>query len=147
MRNVIIWASAILVFLAVVAGAPALAASANAASAKPPVKTEHPANVALLQEPNRWIYVQFPTNLRLYVSDRDGPGTSACNVGCDMAWPPLQPSEMDTTKPIGDWSVIKRHDGSKQWAYKGRPVYLRYHDSIEAPTGNGVDGVWRFLEP
>jgi predicted lipoprotein with Yx(FWY)xxD motif len=24
----------------------------------------------------------------------------------------------------GDWSVVTRDDGSKQWAYKGRPLYF-----------------------
>ena len=137
MRTVIIWSFLLLLGCAV---APALATS------KAPAKTEHPANVALLQETSRWLYVHFPSNLRLYINDKDSAGKSLCNRGCDTAWPPLKPDDLDG-KPIGDWAVMDRADGSKQWAYKGRPVYLRYHDSVEAPSGTGVDGVWRFLEP
>jgi len=28
-----------------------------------------------------------------------------------------------TSKPMGDYTIIARDDGSKQWAYKGRPLY------------------------
>ncbi|MBY0508625.1 MAG: hypothetical protein K2P94_00600 [Rhodospirillaceae bacterium] len=117
-----------------------------AAAGAQPRKTEHPSNVALLEQPGRWVYVHFPSNLRLYVYGKDQPGKSACNVGCESAWPPLTPDEMDA-KPVGDWTVIARANGKKQWAYKNQPVYLRFHDSMEKPIGDGIDGVWRFLEP
>ena len=28
----------------------------------------------------------------------------------------------------GDWSVVTRDDGSKQWAYKGKPLYTWVKD-------------------
>jgi len=123
-----------------------MSSGTQAASATKPTKTEHPANVALLEQPTGWTYVQFPSNLRLYVNDQDKPGKSLCNEGCQGAWPPLTPTDIDV-RPVGHWTQIRRDDGSHQWAYKGRPVYLRFHDSIEQPTGDGVDGVWRFLKP
>jgi predicted lipoprotein with Yx(FWY)xxD motif len=110
-----------------------------------PSKTEHPANVALIHDETGWKYVHFPSSMRLYVFDRDSAGQSACNLGCDGAWPPLPAG--DNEKPLGDWTIIVRYDGNRQWAYLGRPVYGRFHDSVEAPSGNGIDGAWHFLEP
>ena len=48
---------------------------------------------------------------------------------------------------VGSWTIIKRDDGTRQWAYKGQPVYTLFHDNVEKPIGNGVEGVWHFLEP
>jgi predicted lipoprotein with Yx(FWY)xxD motif len=123
----------------------ALGVSVALAGEEAPAKTEHPANVALVHYENSWKYVHFPSSLSLYVFDRDSTGKSACNLGCDGAWPPLMVTNND--KAVGDWSIIDRYDGSRQWAYKGHPVYLHYHDSPDQPLGNGVDGAWHFLEP
>jgi len=42
-----------------------------------------------------------------------------------------------------DWSVIAREDGSKQWAYKGKPLYLWVKDHKPGDaTGDGFRGVW-----
>ncbi len=124
-----------------------LATSPMRASTKPPNKEEHPGEVALINYSGNWSYRHFPSNLALYTYDRDSPGKSACTDedGCSGAWPPLiAPAD---AKPLGDWTIITRADTRRQWAYLGHPVYLRYHDSVESPTGNGVDGVWHILEP
>ena len=84
-----------------------IAASAIAGDAAP-AKTEHPANVALIKDDTGWRYVHFPSNLRLYVFDRDSAGQSACNLGCDGAWPPLLVGENE--KPLGDWTIIVRYN-------------------------------------
>jgi len=117
---------------------------ASAASAEPE-KLEHPGVVALSQsEKGEWIYRKFPSSLRLYVSERDAPGRSNCAEGCSSAWPPVLAAETDL--PVGDWTPILRGDGRRQWAYKGRPAYLRYHDAPEAPQGDGIDG-FKLLKP
>lgn len=132
---------ALIVGLMGLAALPALAAQTPA-----PAKLEAPGVVALQQEGDGWVYRQFPTGLRLYVSDRDSPGKSACNRECAFAWPPLL-AEQDS-KATGDWTVIKREDGRVQWAYKNRPVYMLYHDSPRQPQGNGQEeGTWHILEP
>ena len=115
------------------------------AGANPPAKSEHPGEVALIQEGNGWAYKHFPTNLTLYTYDKDPPNKSVCNDSCAAVWPPIVPHE--DAKPMGDWTLVKRDDGREQWAYQGHPVYVRYHDSPEKPSGNGVDGVWHTLEP
>ncbi|MBX7200510.1 MAG: hypothetical protein K1X51_14175 [Rhodospirillaceae bacterium] len=119
---------------------------AAAAEIPAPAKLEAPGVVALQQETNGWVYRQFPTGLRLYVSDKDTGGKSNCNRECAFAWPPLY-AEPDS-KPTGDWTVIKRDEGKVQWAYKKRPVYMLFHDDPHNPAGNGQDGgAWHLLEP
>ena len=110
-----------------------------------PDKLEHPGQVALMQDEKGWNYVHFPTSLRLYVYDKDVEGKIACVSECSYQWPPIV-APSDAT-PLGDWTLVQRDDGRRQWAYKGRPIYVRYHDSPGAPSGNGFDGLWHFLEP
>lgn len=124
----------------------ALSTPAAASEATAPAKLEAPGVVALQQETDGWVYRQFPTGLRLYVSDKDAGGKSNCNRECAFAWPPLY-AEVDS-KPTGDWTVIKREDGKVQWAYKKRPVYMLFHDDPRNPAGNGQEGgAWHLLEP
>jgi predicted lipoprotein with Yx(FWY)xxD motif len=44
---------------------------------------------------------------------------------------------------VGDFVVVKRDDQSRQWAYKGRPLYRWAGDRKPGDsTGDGVGGVW-----
>ena len=81
-----------------------------------------------------------PDGKPLYIFVRDTkPGKSSCNAGCAAAWPPLVAAA--DAKDDGDWTVISRDDGSKQWAYKGKPLYTFVRDaSGAAPTG--TNAVW-----
>lgn len=81
--------------------------------------------------------------MTLYVFDKDpaGAGKSACNGGCAKNWPPLAAAA--GAQPRGSWSVIVRDDGSRQWAYKGKPLYLWIKDHKPGDeTGDGFRGVW-----
>ena len=92
------------------------------------IKLEHPGDTALSEDsPGKYVYKSFPTLFRLYVYDKDGAEKSNCNSGCASAWPPLRVSASEKS-PVGDWSIIQRDDGSRQWAYKQHPVYVRFHD-------------------
>ncbi len=76
----------------------------------------------------------------LYTFARDTtPGKSACNGDCATAWPPLAATGSD--KDAGDWTVITRDDGSKQWAYKGKPLYTYARDTAGQPA-TGVSPAW-----
>jgi predicted lipoprotein with Yx(FWY)xxD motif len=86
--------------------------------------------------------------MTLYTFDRDpvGTGKSVCNGPCATNWPPLAAAA--EAAPAGDWAVITRDDGSKQWAYKGKPVYFWIKDQKPGDrTGDGVNGVWRLAKP
>lgn len=81
--------------------------------------------------------------MTLYTFDKDpaGAGKSLCNDGCARNWPPLMASANDQSS--GDWTVVVRDDGSRQWAYKGKPLYLWVKDQKPGDaSGDGFRGVW-----
>lgn len=83
--------------------------------------------------------------MTLYTFDKDSAGKSVCNGGCATAWPPLRAG--DGAKAEGDYSIVTRDDGSKQWAYKGLPLYLWVNDKMPGDkTGDGVGGNWRIAK-
>ena len=89
-----------------------------------------------------------PNGMTLYTFDRDaaGSGKSVCNGPCATNWPPLMAAESD--KAMGDYMVITRDDGKKQWAMKGKPLYYWIKDTKAGDkTGDGVQGVWRIVRP
>jgi len=76
--------------------------------------------------------------MTLYTYDRDTTADkSSCNDRCATAWPPLV-AGADAMK-MGSWSVVTRDDGTKQWAYKGKPLYTYAKDT--APGDAKGDGV------
>jgi predicted lipoprotein with Yx(FWY)xxD motif len=86
--------------------------------------------------------------MTLYTFDKDAtPGKSACNGPCAQNWPPLMAT--GDAKASGDWSVITRDDGSKQWAYKGKPLYAWVKDTKPGDTtGDGfLNGAWHIAKP
>ncbi len=79
--------------------------------------------------------------MTLYVFDRDAGGKSACNGPCAANWPPLMVTGSGGAS--GDWTVIVRDDGGKQWAYKGKPLYTWSKDAKPGDkTGDGINSVW-----
>jgi predicted lipoprotein with Yx(FWY)xxD motif len=111
------------------------AASAGFAQAAAPVKT---AGAMLVNT----------SGMTLYTFDNDtaGSGKSACNGPCAGLWPPVM-AEADA-KPEGDMTLVTRDDGTKQWAYKGKPVYL-YKSDMKAGdmTGDNFKNVWHVIKP
>jgi len=85
--------------------------------------------------------------MTLYTFDNDpaGSGKSMCIDSCAALWPPLKPTAED--KPHGDYTLITRADGSRQWAYKGKPLYLWTKDQKPGDkTGDGFNKVWHVVE-
>lgn len=85
--------------------------------------------------------------MTLYTFDKDTPGKSACNGQCATNWPPLVVA--DGAKAAGDWTIVVRDDGLKQWAYKGKPVYTWVKDTKPGDTtGDGfLNGAWHIAKP
>lgn len=85
--------------------------------------------------------------MTLYIFDKDGDGKSVCNGPCAANWPPLMaPTD---AKSDGGYTVITRDDGGKQWAYKGRPLYLWIKDAKPGDiSGDGVaNNSWHIAMP
>ena len=85
--------------------------------------------------------------ITLYTFDRDtAPGKSACNGKCATNWPPFTATA--DIKASGDWTVIVRDDGAKQWAYKGKPLYRWMDDQKPGDVdGDGRNNVWHVAAP
>ncbi|UZE23740.1 hypothetical protein LOY67_27770 [Pseudomonas sp. B21-056] len=81
--------------------------------------------------------------MTLYTFAKDAGGKSMCNDKCATNWPPLMAKE--GAKSMGEWTVIKRDDGSMQWAYDGKPLYTFIKDTAPGDkTGDGLmDGAWK----
>jgi predicted lipoprotein with Yx(FWY)xxD motif len=88
---------------------------------------ERPAGVNVVNTGSRVMFTDAK-GMTLYTYDLDTQvGQSACNQKCEEAWPPLRPQ--DGSKPLADWSIIQRADGSPQWAYKDHPIYAYRKDA------------------
>ncbi|HYM18546.1 MAG TPA: hypothetical protein VEU06_08290 [Micropepsaceae bacterium] len=86
--------------------------------------------------------------MTLYTFDNDKQANkSSCNGNCANVWPPLKAQASD--KDTGDWKVITRDDGSKQWAYKGKPIYYFAMDKDAGDkSGDGRgNGAWHVAKP
>lgn len=86
--------------------------------------------------------------MTLYTFEKDiVPGKSVCTEVCAKAWPPvLVPAG---AKAHGAWSIVSRDDGSKQWAYGGKPLYRSTKDVQwgEAKGNAAEEGAWRVARP
>jgi predicted lipoprotein with Yx(FWY)xxD motif len=83
--------------------------------------------------------------MTLYTFDKDAGGKSMCNGPCATNWPPLMAGA--DAKAMGDWTVVTRDDGSKQWAYKGKPLYTWVKDTKPGDkTGDNVNNVWHVVK-
>ena len=113
----------------------AMTASASAAS---PTKTGTTTKGAVLTDAK---------GMTLYTFDKDSEGKSACNGRCATNWPVLKAEASD--KPGEGYTIISRDDGSKQWAYKGKPLYTIANDQKPGDiTGDGfLNGAWHLAQP
>lgn len=79
--------------------------------------------------------------MTLYTFDKDAGGKSACNGPCAANWPPLAAAA--DARAYGEWTVITRDDGSRQWAYEGKPLYRWSKDAKAGDkTGDNFNNVW-----
>jgi predicted lipoprotein with Yx(FWY)xxD motif len=88
-----------------------------------------------------------PSGATVYTFDKDAAnsGKSVCNGPCAQAWPPLAAQASDA--PSGDWTIVTRDDGAKQWAYKGWPLYTDAKDAKPGDTaGDDFKNVWHVVK-
>ncbi|MGJ8570682.1 MAG: COG4315 family predicted lipoprotein [Hoeflea sp.] len=112
-----------------------LATAASALAA--PVKTVDTAKGAVLAGEN---------GMTLYTFKKDTDGASNCNDACATNWPPLAAGA--DAKADGDYTMIERADGSRQWAKGGKALYFWIKDAkMGDTTGDGVKGVWDVARP
>ena len=85
--------------------------------------------------------------MTLYSFTKDTAGVSNCYDNCAKNWPPLMAAA--DAKPMGDWTIVTRKDGTRQWAYEGVPLYTWIKDTKPGDaTGDGVgNGAWTVAAP
>jgi predicted lipoprotein with Yx(FWY)xxD motif len=100
-----------------------------------------PAGFVLVKKGHGWT-ITDTEQMTLYTSKRDiKPGKSTCVEDCAVTWPPYSATERARTG--NEWSVITREDGSKQWAYKDKPLYRFSVDQGPGDTyGEGIGLLW-----
>jgi predicted lipoprotein with Yx(FWY)xxD motif len=82
-----------------------------------------------------------PNGMTVYTFAKDSPGKSVCNGECDAKWPPVKAAA--DAKPFGDYTIITRDDGARQWADEDRPLYTDVKDQKPGDVmGDFVNGVW-----
>lgn len=84
--------------------------------------------------------------MTLYTFTKDTSGVSNCYDKCAENWPPLFADE--GAKADGNYSIIDRKDGKKQWTVSGKPLYFWVKDKAKGDTtGDGVNNVWEVARP
>jgi predicted lipoprotein with Yx(FWY)xxD motif len=85
--------------------------------------------------------------MTLYTFEHDGLlASSMCNGACAVLWPPLVAT--DAGRPQGEWRIVQRDDGRRQWTYKGRPLYTFAQDRRPGEHGGeGFRNVWHVARP
>ena len=88
--------------------------------------------------------VTAENGMTLYTFDKDKDGASACYDDCAVKWPPYM-AKADAKMTEG-WTMVKRTDGTMQWAYDGKPVYMFQGDKAKGDmAGEGMGGVWHII--
>jgi predicted lipoprotein with Yx(FWY)xxD motif len=83
--------------------------------------------------------------MTLYTFDKDKTGQSNCTGECASYWPPAAATK--DAKPVGGLTIIKRADGTMQWADDGKPLYTYVSDKKPGDvTGDGKNGVWHVVK-
>lgn len=86
--------------------------------------------------------------MTVYTFDKDvaGSGKSSCSGPCITLWPAVVAAA--DAKPEGDMTLVTRDDGGKQWAYKGKPLYLYSADTKTGDKmGDNFKDVWHVVKP
>lgn len=72
----------------------------------------------------------------VYTWDGDRPNTSNCAGDCLKKWAPALAAE--TSQPQGEWTILQRSPGVRQWAYRKKPLYT-YIADIRPKSMLGTD--------
>jgi len=121
----------------------ATTAAARAASREAPPTT--PAGITLV-EVVRELPISQPEILWIRLGDRDGRTVlihdedpaqmSSCAAECAAEFPPLVAPR--GAKAFGDWSIVRRADGSHQWAYQSHPLYTWQKEQVPGEVATNV---------
>lgn len=80
--------------------------------------------------------------LYAFEGDARKDNQSCSDSGCELSWQPVVAP--DFAKSVGDFSIVARADGTRQWAYRKRPLYRYSGDLLPGDAfGENVDPRWK----
>ncbi|MHB1206245.1 MAG: COG4315 family predicted lipoprotein, partial [Rhodospirillaceae bacterium] len=83
--------------------------------------------------PREQIVFSDPRGMTLYTYDKDPLGKATCADDCAKSWLPAPAPKKPQV--FGEWSVIARADGVRQWAYRGKALYTFFKDVDPGSVG------------
>lgn len=123
----------------------AVSPSASPSSASPSSATQSGALYATRTDPTKGTYMTDTKGMTLYTFDKDTTGVSNCYNACAKTWPPYLVSAQATLP--ASMTIITRTDGTKQYAWKGMPLYYFASDTKPGDLlGDGVGTVWHIVK-
>jgi len=88
-------------------------------------------------------------NFSVYAFDADTPDTSMCDRECARTWVPVSAPAM--AREHGEWTIIERSPGVRQWVFRRKPLYTNVLDSrswsLEGSDVPGWNNVYTQLAP
>lgn len=88
-------------------------------------------------------------NESIYAFDKDTPDKSLCHADCARTWRPVIAPAL--ARADGEWSILERSPGVRQWVYRSKPLYtyaLDQHSwSLQGSDVPGWDNVYTQLAP
>ncbi len=108
--------------------------------------TAVPVDISMVQEAKGAISFQNTYAQPFYSWDKDAPMKSNCNGHCAEIWVPVYPNDRNPSN-LGDFTLVTRDDGNKQWAYKGKPLYTFGYGETPPPTDKETQGQWHIVKP
>jgi predicted lipoprotein with Yx(FWY)xxD motif len=122
----------------------ALAAAAALAGCAPPVVGPEGPRIETSEAAGPRLVDQG--GMTLYTYDGDQPDSPYCASLCALQWPPLE--AFAGAQPHGEFTIVSRSSGTRQWEYKRAPLYGYVWDSKPGDAkGDGEDGVWHTARP
>ena len=105
------------------------------------MSTGAPAKIGTTSMGKAWVDLNGMT---LYTFDKDTAGVSTCYDACAAMWPAYV-GKADSKLTEG-WTLVKRTDGTLQFAFNKKPVYFYAPDKAKGDKlGDGKGGVWHII--
>lgn len=99
-------------------------------------------------DPVKGNFLADSNGMTLYIFDKDTTGVSNCTGGCLAIWTPFLTSLSAQDALSNNLTIIKRDDGTSQYAWKGKPLYFYVKDINPGDIlGDGVNGIWHLIKP
>jgi predicted lipoprotein with Yx(FWY)xxD motif len=104
----------------------ALMAAVECVAASPSTTTA-PGGITLRPAGHGWLLADA-RGMTLYTYTQDQKfGPPSCVAKCAEAWPPLLAEA--SGRESGEWTLVARDAGARQWAFRSKPLYLSKRDT------------------